>query len=359
VAKTKPEVRLSKQRAKNPKAQKAAQKNKVGIFGGTFDPIHYGHLNSIETVLSELKLDEMWIVPTRQNPFKEATQSASPEHRLETVKLALSTLDAAKYKISDYELVKEGSSYTIDTLEAFSKTSPENEYFLILGADQLLGFDKWKNFKKLLKLANVVVTSRPGSDLPKNKKEWPDYIRELIKSVRGNKVSLKTGKEIYVVQLKDVAASSSEIRRKIRRGESVSHLTPGIVSEYLVSQNVYDKNELLIKDYAEFAKYCAKVLLDKGGIAVNAYDVRELVQPAEFAVAASGTSTRHTKALCELVVKEAKEKYGIHPQSIEGSQEGRWVVIDYGSLMIHVFYDFVRNEYHIEDLWSGAPRLDV
>ncbi|MCB0350490.1 MAG: ribosome silencing factor, partial [Bdellovibrionales bacterium] len=281
------------------------------------------------------------------------------EHRLGGVKAALSTLDSDKFKIRDDELLKSGVSYTYDTILDFTKKYPEDAFYLIVGVDQLENFDKWKEFKKLLKISKLVVTSRPGLELPQTKKELPAALASLVKTFRHDRAILKGGGEIIFVKLNDVDVSATEIRRKLRRDESVNHLTPGAVVDYLVANNVYDKSELLVKDYAAFTKYCAKILNQTGGLSVTAYDVREMTQPSEFTLTASGTSTRHTKALCEHVVKEAKEKFGIHPQSTEGMQEGRWVVIDYGSLMIHLFYDFVRNEYRIEDLWAGAPKLSI
>lgn len=298
-------------------------------------------------------------MPARQNPLKDPELNSKPEHRLAATQLALSTLDPVKFKVRDDEILRKEVSYTVDTLEDYVEKYPDCELYLVIGIDQLNEFNQWKNYKKILSLAKVVVTSRPGLDLPKGKKQLPDFLAKVTKSFRDNKVLLAGGGDIQFLQLNDVEVSATEIRRKLRRGESVAHLTPGVVEDYLKQNNVYDKNELLVKNYADFTKFCAKILKDTGGINVSAYDVREMPQPSEFTLTASGTSTRHTKALCEHVVKEAKEKYGIHPQSTEGMQEGRWVIVDYGALLIHVFYDFVRNEYHIEDLWAGAPRLSV
>jgi nicotinate-nucleotide adenylyltransferase len=315
----------------------------------------------MESVLLALRLNEMWVVPTLKNPLKLATQGASAEARVKAVRLALQTLNPEQFKLRDDEILNatEEYSYTVDTLGRFTKERTDTDFYLVIGADQLEAFDKWKNYKKILGMANLVVTSRPGSLLPKIKDELPAWLKSMVKSFRSGQASLAGGGKIHFVQLKDADVSSTDIRRRIRRKEVVSHLTPGPVAEYLVQENVYDPNEPLVSDYSEFAKFCASVLNDKGGIAVAAYDVREMTQPTEFTLVASGTSSRHAKALCEHVIKEAKERYGVHPQSTEGLQEGRWVIVDYGSLMVHVFYDFVRGEYHIEDLWAQAPRLSV
>lgn len=331
----------------------------MGVFGGTFNPIHYGHLNSIENVLTLAALDEIWVVPNRQNPLKETAIGATPEQRLETVQIALSTLDQNKFKVRNDEILREGPSFTCDTLQKLTEENPDTELSLIIGADQLADFANWKNHKTILSLANLIVTSRPGSSLPLNKKDLPQWLAKETQQYRGHFIRLKSGREVHFLQLNDIEISSTEIRRKIRRNENVSNLIPGSVTEFLIKNKVYDKAEVLVADYAEFTRFCAKILNDKGGIEVHGYDVREMVQPAEFTLVASGTSTRHTRALCEHVILEAKQKYGISPQGTEGLQEGRWVIVDYGSLMIHIFYDYVRSEYHIEDLWSKAPAIEI
>lgn len=298
-------------------------------------------------------------MPTSQNPLRTPVLGASAEQRLELVKLAVDNLGNEEHpiKILDDEVRRGGVSFTIDTLRAFTKANPDFEFSLVIGADQLESFNRWKEFKEILELANLIVTNRPGIELQKDKEDVPSWVRELAKSFRGDKIILKSGRAIQFVSIPDVNVSGTEIRRKIRRQENVSHLVPAVVSEYLRSHSIYNEPDYKISDYTEFTKFCMKVLDNKGGLAVNAYDLREVNQPSEFTIATSGTSQRHTKALAEYVVKEAKDQFGIYPQSVEGQDEGRWVVVDYGPLIVHVFYDYVRNEYRIEELWSQAPRI--
>ncbi len=274
------------------------------------------------------------------------------------VKLGLSSLPHIldRIEIRHEELDRDGISYTIDTLAQFQKLEPQAHFYLVIGADQFEVFDKWKDYKKILLNTTLVVTSRPGMALPIDKEGCPAWLVKDIKSFEETKIRLKSNSEIIFVKLRDVEASSTEIRRRLRRRENVSYLLPSVVAEYAIANRLYD-SETNIRDFSEFAKFCISVLNDKGGLAVAGYDLRPLVQPAEFSVAASGTSTRHARALCEHVIKEAKDRFGIRPQSTEGIQEGRWIIVDYGSLMIHVFYDFVRNEYKIEDLWAKASRI--
>jgi nicotinate-nucleotide adenylyltransferase len=195
--------------------------------------------------------------------------------------------------------------------------------------------------------------------LPASKNDMPVWLQGLVKNFRADKGVLSTGRKLFFVKLNDVDISASDIRRKIRRDENVLHLLPSQILDYIKQQKLYDKSDVLVSDYTEFAKFCAQVINSKGGLSINAYDLRELVQPAEFAVVASGTSTRHTRALSEYIIQEAKQRYGIYPQSTEGQQEGRWIVVDFGALMVHLFYDFVRNEYRIEELWQQGKRISI
>jgi len=311
--------------------------------------------------MSSMKFDEMWVLPTRQNPLKPHTFMPAPEFRRQMVDLALRTLDPelARYKICEEELTSEGPSYTMDTLTRLIKKNSAVEFSLCIGADQFVEMDKWKNPSGILKKAHLVVTTRPGYPLPTRKSDLPTWVQKLVSGYAKGVATLKGGKKIRFVTLNDVNVSSTEIRRKIQRGENVTHLTPGVVVDYVREREVYAAQGPLVSDYALFTKFCADVITQKGGIAVNAYDVRKLVQPSEYTLVASGTSTRHARALAENVIKAAKEEYGIQPQNLEGGQEGRWVVVDYGALIIHLFYDFVRNEYHIEDLWTKGARMSL
>jgi nicotinate-nucleotide adenylyltransferase len=317
-------------------------------------------LNSIETVYSGLKLDEFWIVPAYQNPLREPLSGPTAPQRLEMVKRALAAIQNDRPILArGDEVARGGASYTVETLTQFVRERKEAEFYLIIGADQLPHFDKWKDFQKILKLANLVVTSRPGTELPQSKADMPEWLQKQLKAYRSDRGILKSGKELRFIKLQDVDVSGTEVRRKVRREENVLNLIPSQVFDYIKEQKLYDKSEILISDYSEFTRFCAKIAVDKGGLAALAYDLREVVQPSEYALVLSGTSTRHTRALSEHIIKEAKDQYGIYPQSTEGLQEGRWIIVDYGALMIHIFYDFVRNEYRLEELWRQAKRLNI
>lgn len=325
--------------------------HKIGVFGGNFDPFHFGHLNSMLTVAEQLDLDEVRAVPAFISPLRVQTQGSSPTQRLEMLQLGIRGHEDL-IKVDQIEMERGGVSFTIDTLSEFLATDEKPEITLIIGMDQFLKFDQWKRFDQILNEVDLVVTSRPGLELPHSMEDWPVSVRAMVADSDRHQAMLKSGRSIHFVQLKDVDVSATDIRRKIRLHQSIQTDVPPQVEEYIRKHKLYESVDRSIGDFQKFTDYCAVVLNDKGGINVQSYDLRSQTAPTEFTLIASGTSTRHTAALAEHLIKEIKKDYGVWPESLEGQSEGRWVVIDYGSLIVHIFYDYVRQEYRLEELWT-------
>jgi nicotinate-nucleotide adenylyltransferase len=329
---------------------------RVGLFGGTFNPLHMGHVNAITTVHNRIKLDEVVVIPAAKNPKKDVSEDASGEQRLTMLKRGLSEFSEF-VKVDDQEVKRGGPSYSIDTVRAYSKMiTPENLY-VIVGLDQFNDFDRWKDFSEILTLANLVVVTRPGHTLPFAEEDMPEGLKPLVAMFDRAFIQLTTGRSIEFVRLQDMDMSSSDIRKRLRSGRNVdAHLSIG-VEEYIREQNLYAPIGPLIGDYADFAKFCANALFERKAIAVRAFDLTEIDAASEYALIASGTSTRHASSLADAVQRAVKDEYNVFPMSVEGSQEGRWVLLDYGSLIVHVFYDFVRQEYRLEDLWNKGKDM--
>jgi len=334
---------------------------RIGIFGGTFDPIHYGHLNSIESILTRLDLDRVIVVPANQNPLKDMVEGPTPRERFQMVQLAMPSLNDWRdfVQVSDFEIEQGGASYTIDTLKHIQSEYPEAELNLIMGIDQLADFDRWKSFEKILEIANLVVTSRPGVKLPSRLEQLPTWLFERIDVLDGFFGTLKSGKTVQMVQMKDMDISSTEVRSLARRGLDISKFTPLAVANYATQHKLYDKVGQKIQNFTEFTKFCASILNGKGAINIQAYDVQTLEQPTDFTIVGSGPSSRHVISMADSLSSAVKERYGVYPQGKESMTDGRWAIIDYGGLMIHLFYDFVRNEYRLEDLWKNGKRISV
>jgi nicotinate-nucleotide adenylyltransferase len=139
----------------------------------------------------------------------------------------------------------------------------------------------------------------------------------------------------------------------------VEKYLPLSVETYIKDNKLYRNLGERIGDYKVFTEFCARILFANKGINVKGYDLTAMSAPSEYTLIASGTSTRHAAAMAENIVVAVKEEFNVHPQSVEGMDEGRWVLVDYGSLIIHVFYDFVRQEYSLENLWRQGKDLGL
>ena len=190
---------------------------KVGIFGGTFDPIHIGHLILAEQARDRLRLDRVLFVPARVPPHKQ-TAAAHADHRYRMACLA--TEDHPHFAVSDLELRREGPSYTVDTLRVLKAEAPEDaQHYLLLGADSARDLEQWKSFETLLGSATVVVMGRPGvgqEDLPASVGRQATYLSTPLLGI-----------------------SSSGIRRLVREGGTVRYLVPAAVEAYIRSEGLY------------------------------------------------------------------------------------------------------------------------
>ncbi|MBX3017120.1 MAG: nicotinate (nicotinamide) nucleotide adenylyltransferase [Bdellovibrionaceae bacterium] len=331
---------------------------KIGILGGSFNPPHFGHLNVARTVKEKAGLNELRVIPSAKNPLKKKIDGPSAEERLDLTRIAFSDLGAG-YVVDDREVKRGKTSYTIQTLEELKAEHPNDELSLVIGMDLLNELEEWKDWKKILDIANLVVCSRPGFELPRTQEDLPEFLQPLITDQDFNFFTLKSGKELQFLQLKDVEVSATDLRKWLRSGRSVEKYLPLGVELKIKNSGLYAPLKEKIGDYEEFAKFVANVLFERKAIGVRGFDLRPMTAPSEFAVICSATSTRHATALAEAVADAVKTEFNVYPQSLEGADEGRWVLVDYGSLIVHVFYDYIRQEYSLENLWAQGKDLKL
>lgn len=331
---------------------------KIGIFGGSFNPPHNGHINNIQTVAKKVGLDKVHIIPAAQNPLKTPVEGPTPEQRLELTKLAFEQY-GDQYFVDDQEIKRGGKSYTIDTINQLRKEYDAQDLFLVVGADSFEEIGAWKDSQKILSETNLIVTTRPGYDIPESLEEMPEYLKPFVAEFDFNFIELTTGRSIQFITLRDIEISATELRKWLRTGKPVEKYLPLSVESYLKEHKLYRNLGDRIGDYKKFTAFCADILFQRKGINVRGFDLTNITAPSEYTLIASGTSTRHASAMAENIVMAVKEEYNLHPQSVEGVDEGRWVLVDYGSLIIHIFYDFVRQEYSLENLWREGRDLGL
>lgn len=198
-------------------------KKKVGIMGGTFNPIHFGHLLLAETAFHQFQLDEILIMPTKNPYYKKISNSVTEEDRVAMVELAIE--DNAHFRLSKEELNREGTTYTVETLSQLTARHPDYEYYFIMGADSLYHIESWKDPAQILKLATIVVAGRAGTG--SSLSSQIEYIENKYDS------------EIYRLNSPVLEISSNDIRRRIRDGESIRYLLPAKVADYIYEHGLY------------------------------------------------------------------------------------------------------------------------
>lgn len=216
---------------------------KLGIYGGTFNPVHYGHLRTAQEVLERLSLDRVIFIPAGKTPF-EKPELIKASHRYRMVKDAIAGNPG--FEISDLEIRARGKSFTIDTIMKLRNKYAGSELYFILGTDAFMDLEHWKQPERILDLANIVIILRPGcafTDLslsPYLKNVSTKKLKELD---RGKKdlFSFNISQEQKGILLKvtGLEISASNIRNLIISGKSVKYLLPDSVESYIISHKLY------------------------------------------------------------------------------------------------------------------------
>ena len=197
---------------------------RVGVYGGTFAPVHVGHVQAAKAFMEQMKLDYLFIIPTAIPPHKQIDEADDPIHRLRMCELAFEGIDGIV--ISDMEIRRGGKSYTYDTLRELSR--PDARLFLLCGTDMVLSFDSWYRYKEILELCYPVYIRRESDKL----------LDSMIVS-KLTKYYEESGKMFRRIIGEPIELSSSEIREKVKRGEDISSLVPPAVAEYIKLYGLY------------------------------------------------------------------------------------------------------------------------
>ncbi|MCH9653555.1 MAG: nicotinate-nucleotide adenylyltransferase [Planctomycetes bacterium] len=197
---------------------------RIGIFGGTFDPVHFGHLLLAEQCREQCKLDEIWLIPAGSPPHKESKGISTGKQRREMLEFAIAGHPA--FILKDLELHREGPSYTVETLRQLKTSHPNDEFFLIVGADSVRDLHTWREPEEILELATLIGVNRPNISLPD--------LSELTQKF--GKIVLA---KIIWATMPGMDISSTDIRKRVHENESVRFMTPRAVEVYIHNNRLY------------------------------------------------------------------------------------------------------------------------
>ena len=197
---------------------------RVGIYGGTFAPVHNAHVNAAKLFMEQMRLDYLYVIPSGVSPCKEGEAFDEPKHRLKMCQLAFAGIDGVI--VSDMEMEREGKSYTIDTVKELS--APHRRLFLLLGTDKVLSFDCWYKYREILELC------------------YPVYMRRekdaMLDGMIVNKLSQyykESGKMFRKLVGEPMELSSTGIREAVKKGDSISKTVPPAVEKYIIENDLY------------------------------------------------------------------------------------------------------------------------
>lgn len=197
---------------------------KTGIYGGSFNPVHNGHIHLALSAVSELNLDRIFLVPTGISPHRSMNEYVSGGDRLNMLRLACEISD--KLEVCDYELNSDRKSYTIYTVQEFRRRFPEDDLFLLVGSDMFMIFEKWYCFREILKEVTLVVVSRKSGDM--------DALKQKLQEFQ------QYGK-IIICNAEPLEISSTEIRKKIAKNDNFSCYLDKNVVQYITSNKLYEQ----------------------------------------------------------------------------------------------------------------------
>jgi nicotinate-nucleotide adenylyltransferase len=212
----------------------------TGLFGGTFNPIHNGHLRAAEEVRKYFPLERILFIPSYVPPHKAQKEVVPAWHRLQMVEIACR--DHPGFVASDLEVKNPGPSYSIITLRRLKGLYPRDIFWFILGSDAFLEIETWKDYTQLLQECSLVIVRRPGCELGKLSKVIDKIKPERVVEIdRQGKAEVRDGGQpgLYLLNIEALDISSSEIRRRLRAGQPVTGLVPPGVENYIIENHLY------------------------------------------------------------------------------------------------------------------------
>jgi nicotinate-nucleotide adenylyltransferase len=220
----------------------ASLRKRIGLLGGTFNPIHLGHLRAAEEVREALELDRILFIPSSIPPHKESANDdpiAAADRRLDWVLRA--TADQKKFEVDRIEIDRPGPSYLVDTLEAIREREGDAVCTFIVGEDAFAEMGDWREPERLFSLVDFAVMTRPPGRIRDLEERVPSVVREAFEYSNGGRTAThkEVGTRIHLVPITALDISSSEVRRKLRQNQSIRYLVPETIREEIESSGCY------------------------------------------------------------------------------------------------------------------------
>lgn len=212
-------------------------KKPIGIYGGTFDPIHYGHLRPNLELCEVLGLEHVRFIPAFLPPHKDEPQT-SVAQRLEMVTMAIS--EEEHFVLDDREIKRGGASYTVDTLKSLRQDFPEHPLCLLMGMDAFSGIDSWYHWQEILDYAHIIVSQRPETDFD-DLKQWPDVIRDFYLAHKAERDVIQQSLcgKIRLEPVTQLSISATDIRNRLKNNQSIRFLMPEAIINRIKDYNLY------------------------------------------------------------------------------------------------------------------------
>ena len=211
---------------------------KIGILGGTFNPIHCAHLGIAREAQQRFGLDRVLFIPAADPPHKDVADEVSFEHRLAMVEAAIHGVTG--FVATDLEMRRHGKSFSVDTLEILKHQYPQDTFYFIIGMDSYRDIATWKDVPRLFSLCHLVVTTRPGIVLPDPLEPLPIAIRkDFCYHDQADKIRHKSGHYVFFLAETQLDISSTDIRRKLLEGQPIEDLVPTAVAAYINQHQLY------------------------------------------------------------------------------------------------------------------------
>ena len=341
------------------------------MFGGTFDPIHLGHVQTVAALQKDLKIDQIRWVLSAQPPHRDSPQ-ASIEQRLAMLEMALAGFP--NMVSDDIEARRDKASYTIDTLVHFRQSNPDASINLIVGSDIMASFHRWHRHDEILSIANIIVMHRAG---------YPNDINPVLQDAITDDWSVvrKTAfGKVFVYAAPPVPVSATQIRQAIAKASDVRDSLNPEVYEFILQNHLYVSAEnpekqiethedIMIESPAQ-ADFSAEPILfdsdqqvqmivdaleDNKALDIKVLNISEVASFADYMVIATGTSSTHLRAISSNAVRELSRQ-GLKSIGEEGRDSNEWVLADFGDVVVHIMRQEVRELYDLEKLWDPEVR---